>query len=112
MQGFKKYISCFLLAVFAMIAVPSSLFHEIFANHTDIADNHCRYYHKGLGRHIEEQQNHCDIFKADTPVYDAVKILHEFNLALIVISEYKSGEVFSYSLAKSLRLPSRAPPLA
>jgi len=100
------------LAVFSLAVIPAPLLHELFAAHTDVADNHCKFYHKGLGRHIEEKQNHCDIFKADTPVYDALKVSSEFSLSLIVISEYKSSEIFSYSFAKSLRLPARAPPVS
>ena len=112
MSSVQKYIAGFLLMVFTIGVIPAPLFHELFANHTDVADNHCRYFHKDLGRHIEQQQNHCAIFKADTTLYDAVKVGHDFKLSLVVISEYKSGEVSPYSFAKSLRLPSRAPPLA
>jgi len=112
MQRMKKSIASFLLAVFSLVVIPAPLLHEIFANHTDVADNHCCFYHKNLGKHIEEKQNHCDIFKADTPVYYALKVGHDFQLSLIVISEYKTGEVSSCSFAKVLRLPARAPPLA
>ncbi len=112
MNLFKKHIAFFLLGVFTLAIVPAPFLHHIFANHTDVADNHCKYYHKDLGRHIEEQQNHCDVFKADTPLYDALKVTHDLKLSVIVISEYKASEVFSYSFAKSFRLPSRASPLA
>lgn len=112
MQQFKKHISCFLLLVFTLAVIPAPLLHQLFANHTDAVDNHCNYYHKDLGTHFEEQQNHCDVFKTLTPLYDAVKVSQDFTLSLLLISEYKSSEIFSYSLAKSIQLPSRAPPLA
>lgn len=112
MERIKRHIACFLLAVFSLVAIPAPLLHEIFANHMDVADNHCHFYHKGLGKHIEEKQNHCDIFKADTPVYHALKVEHDFQLSLIVISEYKTSEVSPCSFVKILRLPARAPPLA
>jgi len=112
MNRLQKHIAGFLLMVFILGVIPAPLFHELFANHTDVADNHCRYFHKDLGRHIEQQQNHCDIFKTDTPLYDAVKVGYDFKLSLVVISEYKNGGISSYSFAKPLGLPSRAPPLA
>ena len=98
--------------VFTLGVIPAPLYHNLFANHTDEADNHCHYFHKDLGRHVEQQENHCDIFKADTPLYDAAVITTDFQPSLIVVSEYLVGEISSYSFAKSLSLPSRAPPQA
>ncbi len=112
MYRLQKHIAGLLLLVFTLTVIPAPLFHELFANHTDVADNHCSYFHKDLGRHIEQQQNHCAIFKADTPLYDAVKVGHDFKLSLVIISEYKTGEISPCSFAKTLILPSRAPPLA
>ena len=112
MNRLKKYIAGFLLSVFALGVIPAPIFHEVFADHTDAVDNHCRYFHKDIGTHIEEHQNHCDIFNADTPLYDAVKIEQTLVSPLTIISRYKTGETFSFSLARALRLPSRAPPIA
>jgi hypothetical protein len=106
----RKYISCLLLLVFSFSSLPHSLFHELFAGHTDTEENYCDYYHKNLGTHIESQQTHCDIFKGNTPLYDAVKIELYLNLSSLIISQYKIGQASPYSFAQSLRLPSRAPP--
>ncbi len=112
MQRWKKPISLFLLAVFSLVVLPASLVHEFFADHKDAQENHCRFYHKDLGRHVEQQEEHCAIFKTDTPLYDAVKISHTFKISLVVISEYKTVEISTYSFSKPLNLPARAPPLA
>jgi hypothetical protein len=112
MNKFKKHIAGFLLLVFTLGVIPASLFHDLFANHTDEAENHCRYYHKDLGRHIEQQQNHCDVFKAKTPLYDTLKADRNLSPYLILVSPYKTGEISVYFFSIPLNLPARAPPVA
>jgi hypothetical protein len=112
MKKWRKALAAFLLAVFSVVALPAPVLHELFANHTDVADNHCRYYHKDLGRHIEEQQTHCDIFKANTPLYDAVTVSQEFTFYTTVITYYKAAQPAALSLSAPLHLPARAPPAA
>jgi len=108
----KKYTAIFLLAIFGFAMLPTSLLHEFFADHTDAADNHCHFYHKDLGRHVEEKETHCDAFKANTPLYDALKIEHDFSLSVTFVSEYKASAVSAYSFSTPLHLPARAPPVA
>jgi hypothetical protein len=108
----KQYISCFLLLVLGFTSLPAPLLHKVFANHTDAEENHCHYYHKALGTHVEEQQDHCEIFKANTPLYDAIKIYHDFTSFAIVVSEYKIPEISIASFSTPLNLPARAPPVA
>ena len=112
MQKVKKHIAVFLLLVFSLVALPPSLLHNAFANHVDTADNHCDYYHKALGTHIESSHTSCDIFKANTPVYDALKVVHTLAVFRVVISHYKTTDVSSYSHTANISLPARAPPVA
>jgi hypothetical protein len=112
MQKCKKHISYFLLTVFILAVIPAPIFHELFANHTDEAENHCNFYHKNLGRHVEQQQNHCDVFKANTPLYDALQIDQDLAVGLTLISLYKGGEISSYAFSSPIDLPARAPPAA
>lgn len=108
----QKHIASVLLLVFTFGVIPAPLLHEFFANHTDVADNHCHYYHKDLGKHVEEQQNHCSVFKADTPLYDVLKVEHDFSLSITIVSEFKLRAIFACSFAKRSITPSRAPPSA
>ena len=108
----KKHIALFLLLVFSLVALPPSVLHSAFANHTDTVDNYCDYYHKDLGIHVESSHTSCDIFKTNTPVYDALKVLHTLSVFRIVVSEYKIAEVFSTSYSPKIGLPARAPPIA
>lgn len=112
MQSIKKQIAIFLLFVFSLVALPPSLLHKAFANHTDTADNYCDYFHKDIGTHIESTHTNCDVFKTNTPVYDALKVLHTLSVFRIVISQYKALNVFSYSYVSKISLPARAPPIA
>ena len=112
MQKIKKHIAVFLLLVFSLVALPTSLLHDAFANHTDTVDNYCDYYHKDLGTHVENSHTRCDIFKTNTPVYDALKVLHTFSVFRVVISQYKIAEIFSASYSPKISLPARAPPIA
>jgi hypothetical protein len=112
MNRLKKHIAGFLLLVFTLGVIPAPLFHDLFADHTDEAENHCHYYHKDLGRHIEQQQSHCDVFKANTPLYDALKVDQDLTPDLILISPYKTGETSVYFFSTPLDLPARAPPIA
>jgi len=109
---FKKHISIFLLSVLGFATIPTPLFHTLFADHTDAAENHCQYYHKELGRHIEEQQDHCDVFKAITPLYDAVKVNYDLKVYETLVQVYKVTEVSSIAFSAPLNLPARAPPVA
>jgi len=108
----KKHIAVFLLLVFSMVALPPSVWHSAFANHSDTADNYCDYYHKDLGTHVESQHTSCDIFKANTPVYDALKVLQTISVFRTVISQYKIAGVSSVSFTSKISLPARAPPIA
>ncbi|MGZ4027701.1 MAG: hypothetical protein ACXVP6_02330 [Bacteroidia bacterium] len=101
-----------MLSVFILAVIPAPLFHEVFANHTDVAENHCRFYHKDLGTHLEEQQDHCDVFKANTTLYDAVKFNPVLSSPLTLISSYKQGIRVSYTTSRSIKLPARAPPVS
>jgi cytolysin (calcineurin-like family phosphatase) len=112
MQKIKKHIAVFLLLVFSLAALPPSVWHDAFADHKDIADNYCDYYHKDLGTHIENSHNNCDIFKTNVPVYEALKVLHTLSVFRTVISQYKVAEVFADSYAAKLSFPARAPPIA
>jgi len=112
MERLKKQISLFLLLVFGLASFPAPVLHDLLADHTDAADNHCRYYHKDLGRHIEEQQEHCDVFKTNTPLYDALKVQNDIKLYVCVISAYTGSEIAPLYATKPLNLPSRAPPTA
>jgi len=112
MQKWRKALAAFLLTVFSVVALPAPVLHELFANHTDVADNHCRYYHKDLGRHVEEQQTHCDIFKTNTPLYDAVNITHDLTGYVTVVTSYRSGALTALPLSSPIHLPARAPPVA
>jgi hypothetical protein len=109
---FKKHISFLLLAVFSLVVLPAPALHEWFSDHTDAADNHCRLYHKDLGCHVEEQQNHCDLFKTNTPLYDAVKVSTEFSIRVYVTIDHLPGKVISLAFSPSPRVPARAPPVA
>jgi hypothetical protein len=111
-QKIKQYIAGFLLAVFSLVALPPSVLHNAFANHTDTADNYCDYFHKDLGTHIESSHTSCDIFKTNTPVYDALKVLHTVSAFRVVISQHKIAEVSSVSHSVKISLPARAPPTA
>lgn len=112
MRRLKQYISVFLLLVLGFASLPAPLLHKVFANHTDVEENHCHYYHKDLGCHLEEKQEHCDIFKANTPLYDAVKINHDFTSFALVVSEFKIPEINLISFSHSCNIPARAPPVA
>ena len=100
------------MLVFGLASFPAPVLHDIFADHTDAANNHCQYYHKDLGCHIEEQQEHCDVFKANTPLYDALKVCQDFRVYVSVVSLYKGEEISPLYATKPLNLPSRAPPTA
>ena len=108
----KKYIAGFLLLVFSLVALPPSVLHNAFANHTDTADNYCDFYHKDLGTHIESSHTSCDIFKTNTPVYDALTVAHTVSVFRVVISQHKITEVSSASRTSKISLPARAPPIA
>lgn len=110
--GMKRYISILLLTVFAIAVLPAPALHEWFADHTDAAENHCRFYHKDLGCHIEKQQEHCDLFKTQTPLYDAAKVQPDLGLFCIVEHAYHSGPVSCLRFSPAHHLPSRAPPVA
>ncbi len=112
MQPIKRYIASFLLLVLGFNALPAHLLHEVFAHHTDAAENHCKFYHKDLGRHIEQKEDHCDVFKTNTPLYDAVTLQHNFTPFSKVVSIYRSDlPAFSGNIS-SYDLPARAPPIA
>ena len=111
-QKIKKFIAGFLLLVFSLVALPPSLLHSAFANHTDTADNYCDFYHKDLGTHIESSHTTCDIFKTNTPVYDALTVSHVISVFRVVISQHKITEVTSVSYNSKISLPARAPPTA
>ena len=112
MQKIKNHIAVFLLLVFSLVALPPSVLHNVFANHTDTADNHCDYFHKDLGTHVESAHTSCDIFKTNTPVYDALQVLHTVSIFRIVLSQYKITDVSSASHTSKISLPARAPPIA
>jgi hypothetical protein len=95
-----------------MTAVPAPIVHDLFASHTDAAENHCRYYHKDLGCHLEEQQEHCDLFKTNTPLYDALAVGHVISLYVTCGADYKSIRPCPVSWRQLRNLPARAPPTA
>jgi hypothetical protein len=109
-QKIKKYIAGFLLLVFSLVALPPSMLHNTFANHTDTEDNYCNYFHKDLGTHVEGTHTSCDIFKTNTPIYDVLTIYHSVSVFRVVISQHKIAEVFSTSRTPKISLPVRAPP--
>jgi len=109
-SNIKKYIATLLLFVFSYSILPASLFHSLFADHTDTEDNYCNYYHKDIGTHLEEKQVHCEILKVVTPLYDAVKVNHHIDAFLTVISTCKDFRISSYAFETPLNLPSRGPP--
>jgi hypothetical protein len=111
-QKIKKYIAGFLLLVFSLAALPPSVLHNAFANHTDTADNYCDFYHKDLGTHVESEHTSCDIFKANTPVYDVLTVSYSVSVFRFVISQYKIAEISSVSHKVKISLPARAPPIA
>ena len=112
MQEVKKHIAILLLLALSLVALPPSLWHSAFANHTDTADNYCDYYHKDIGTHIESSHTSCDIFKTNTPVYDALKVLNAVSIFRVVISQYKDVKVLTNSRYSNISLPARAPPVA
>ncbi|HKC68883.1 MAG TPA: hypothetical protein VKG26_11685 [Bacteroidia bacterium] len=112
MQKIKKHIAAFLLLVFSLVALPPTLWHNALANHTDTADNYCDVYHKDLGTHIENPHTSCDIFKTNTPVYDALTVLHTISVFRVVISQHKIAQVSSVYHKTKISLPARAPPIA
>ena len=112
MQKIKKHIAIFLLLVFSLIALPPSVLHNAFANHTDTADNYCDYYHKDLGTHIESSHTSCGIFKTNTPIYDALTVPNTISVFRVVSSQYKIADVSSVSYTPQISLPARAPPTA
>lgn len=112
MQKIKKYIAGFLLLVFSLVALPPSVLHSTFANHIDRADNYCDFYHKDLGTHIESEHTSCDIFKTNTPVYDALTVQYTVSVFRVVISQLIITEVSSVSYIFKISLPARAPPTA
>ena len=109
-RSLRTYIASVLLLVFSFANLPASVFHQLFANHTDLEDNYCTYYHKDIGTHIEPQQTHCDLFKADTPLYDAIKIQVDLPVYCSIISIYQHTPLSAYCNAHSLLNSSRAPP--
>jgi hypothetical protein len=111
-QKIKKHIAVFLLLVFSLVALPPSVLHNAFANHIDTADNYCDYFHKDLGTHVESSHTSCDIFKTNTPVYNALQVLHTLSVFRIVISQYNIVDASSASHTSKISLPARAPPIA
>ncbi|HWY38723.1 MAG TPA: hypothetical protein VNY73_09205 [Bacteroidia bacterium] len=112
MRKFQRYISFFLLSVFLLVILPTPFLHDIFSDHADQKDNYCHFYHKDLGKHIEEQEHHCDLFKTQTPLYDAVKANFDLSLPLSLVTEYKVGTVRPHYHSLFCILPARAPPVA
>jgi hypothetical protein len=110
-QKIKKYIAVFLLLIFSLVALPPSVLHNAFANHTDTADNYCDFYHKDLGTHIESTHTTCDIFKTNSPIYDSLTVLHIASAFHVVISLYNITDVSSVSHKVKINLPARAPPI-
>lgn len=112
MNKLKQYISLVLLLVLGFTSLPAPLLHKVFANHTDAEENYCHYYHKALGTHVEAQEDHCEIFNANTPLYDALKVNHDFTSFAVIVSEYKIQEIIIASFSTPHNLPARAPPVA
>jgi hypothetical protein len=111
-QKIKKHIAIFLLLVFSLVALPPSVLHSAFADHTDTADNYCDFYHKDLGTHVESSHTSCDIFKTNTPVYDVLTVQYTVSVFRVVVSQHKIAEVSSVSHKVKISLPARAPPIA
>jgi hypothetical protein len=112
MHKFQRYISSFLLSVFLLVILPTPFLHDIFADHTDEKDNYCHFYHRDLGKHIEQQEYHCDLFKTQTPLYDAVKTNFDFSSPFSLITEYRAGAISTPCHSLFCILPARAPPVA
>lgn len=112
MKTAKKYLALFLLLVISFTAAPAPLLHNLLADHTDAAENHCRFYHKDLGCHIEEQQEHCDIFKTNTPLYDAIALAQDFTCFPAHASPHKRPDADRIGHAPILLIPARAPPIS
>ena len=106
----KRNISLLLLAIIAFATMPAPLLHDLLADHTDAAENHCRYYHKDLGCHVEEQQEHCHVFKTQTPLYDAVKVAPELKLFENKAPAYIIASLNAVPFSAPLGLPARGPP--
>jgi hypothetical protein len=106
----RKYISCLLLLVFSYSSLPHSLFHKLFAGHTDTVENFCDYYHKDIGTHVENEQTHCYVFNAQTPLYDAVTVTNSVTAFRTIISVYQTPKISPYIIETNLRVSSRGPP--
>ena len=112
MSGWKKHLSIFLLSVFCLALIPAPAFHSLFADHEDASANHCKFYHKELGRHLEEKETYCDLFQFNTPLYDAVGISNHFTRFAELSCRYTPAQISTRPLATLISLPLRAPPAA
>jgi hypothetical protein len=110
MQRIKKHIAVLLLLVFSLAALPHSLLHKAFANHTDTEDNYCDFYHKDLGTHLEGAHTNCDIFKTNTPIYDALTVTNDVTAYRTIISVYQVSKLSPYIVETNLSVSSRGPP--
>lgn len=108
----KRNISILLLAIIGFATMPAHLLHDLLANHTDASENHCRYYHKDLGCHVEEQQEHCHVFKTQTPLYDVLKLAPEIKLYQSKSAGYLSAALHATPFSAPLSIPARAPPIS
>ena len=109
MLKLKKYISIFLLLLFAWVITPTQILHNVFANHTD---TDCDFDHNKGGLHVESKHTHCDIFKTNTTLYNTPKITNSVKLILVLIDELKIKQQAFYFYTNKVNLPARAPPIS
>jgi len=63
-----------------------------------------------MGTHVESEQTHCDIFNAQTPLYDAVTVTNEVAVFRTIISIYQTPKISPYIIETNLSVSSRGPP--
>jgi hypothetical protein len=111
LKTIRKYISLFLLLVFAWSSTPAHTIHDLFADHEVEEDFNCLVHHADLGVHFDEAHPDCDILHIDAPAFtesSEVKLdILPFQYSDLVFNNYNVFvSDFSYAL-----LPSRAPPV-
>lgn len=107
MYKFNKHISILLLFVFALVLIPKSVVHDIFANHKDTV---CDFDHHKGGVHVEVKHTHCELFNANTTLYNHPQISVFSKPVLSIVHEFKAGIENSYFYSTLNILPARAPP--
>ncbi|HKC69151.1 MAG TPA: hypothetical protein VKG26_13025 [Bacteroidia bacterium] len=114
-------IYCFLISVFKRVEYPlaislvlsASIFHIerlLFASLSlYTVENYCDCYHKDIGTHVENEQTHCGVFNAQTPLYDAVTVNNHAAVFRIILSVYHVPKFLLISLKLILVFHFRGP---